>query len=75
MSLRKAKNKLVGRPTFQPQITLGYRTDGSPGVTVAVNYDKGYGCFVSPVALEQFIADLWVGVDHLKGEDVDSFLS
>lgn len=74
MSLRRAKNKLTGRPTHQPVITLGYRTDGTPGVTVHVNYEKGYGSYVNPDILVGLIADLEYAIDHLNGEDVARFL-
>lgn len=65
MSIRIAKNKLTGRQVWSQEVVLGYRQHGTPGVTV--HFNDGYGCFVEPAKLEELIADLQLGLEHLRG--------
>lgn len=69
MSIRVAKNKLTGREAYTPEVVLGYRTNGVPGVTVHLSYDN-YGCFKDADRLEKLIEELKVGVEHLRGTAV-----
>lgn len=69
MSVESTNRTLTGRLTWQPRIVLGHRKDGSPGVTVHVNYDAGYGCYNNPEILEKLIVELQDAVAHLRGED------
>lgn len=68
MSIRETTRKMTGRLTFEPEIVLGFRADGSRGVTVHFNYDAGYGCYADEEMIDQLISDLKVAKAHLRGE-------
>jgi hypothetical protein len=68
MSIRETTRKMTGRLTQQPEIVLGTRATGGPGVTIHFNYDAGYGCYANPVILETLIEELQVAIEHLKGK-------
>lgn len=53
-----------------PEIALGWREDGSPGVTIHAGYSKGYACYKDPELLEKFQFELHAAIRHLRGEDV-----
>ena len=72
MSVRRAKNKLTGRTDGQPEVVLGYRDGGIPGITVHMPFDYSHAGFADRATLRQFIADLQVGLAHLNGGDTAS---
>ena len=70
MTVRVAKNKLTGRPARkQPDVVLGKRENGWPGVTVHVPHAYNYVCFDNPELLKHFIDDLKIAYKHLTQHD------
>lgn len=70
MSLRATERKLTGTPLWgEPEVVLGFRKDGTPGVTVHFKWDT-YGCFTDARHIEQLMVDLQIALEHLRGETV-----
>lgn len=67
VSIRHTNRKLTGRTRYSgPEVVLGYRESGVPGVTVSIDWET-YGCFADPEQIETLIADLQVALEHLRG--------
>lgn len=67
MSVRQTNRKLTGTPRrAEPEIVLGYRAEGNPGITLSISWET-YGCFDDAAMVEQLIADLQAGLEHLRG--------
>lgn len=68
MSVRQTNRKLTGRVRkYAPEIILGYRTDGAPGVTVSFDWET-YGCYDNPTIIMQMITDLSYAYQHLMSQ-------
>lgn len=66
MSVRHTTRKLTGRArTYEPEVILGYRAGGEPGVTVSIDWET-YGCYKDPEHIERLIEDLKAALAHLK---------
>lgn len=71
MSVRHTTRKLTGRARrYEPEIVLGYRADGSPGVTLSIDWET-YGCYNDPEHIERLIEDLKAALTHLKEARLD----
>ncbi|WNV90335.1 hypothetical protein [Umezawaea sp. Da 62-37] len=64
--IRKAVRVLTGRPSHDVTVSLGHRSDGAPGVTLAT-FGRGMWCFTSPEALRRLRDQLTPAIAHLEG--------
>jgi hypothetical protein len=67
VSVRDTNRKLTGRVRREePEIILGYRINGTPGVTLSIDWET-YGCYNNPEHILQMIVDLSRAYEHLMG--------
>lgn len=66
--IRETNRKLTGQVTGHNfEVVLGYREDGTPGVTLhAAYYGRSHACFNDPEVIRELIGDLQEGLAHLE---------